>query len=115
MFDNPRKDLQRLQQELLAAEDPEWEEEEEYEEYEDSEETLHEMKEFLAREDWEEEEREPLYRSYTDGYEEGDEEEWEENDVEPAPKKKGMGGLIAAIILETLAVLAMVLWWLLWK
>lgn len=116
MFDNPQRDLQRLQQELMAAEHPEWEAEEEDEEEEpeeDSEVVYHEMKAFLAREDWEEEEREPLYRSYTE--EAFDEEDWEEEYAEPAPKKKGTGGLIAAIILEALAVLAMVMWWLLWR
>ena len=51
MFDNPRKELERLQQELLAAEAPE-----------ETEEELDDLE--LA--DWDEGERETLSKSYTD-------------------------------------------------
>lgn len=121
MFDNPRRDLQRLQQELLAAEEPEWEEEPE-EEDDDPEEAFYEMKALLTREEWEEAEREPLYRRYTeDGevyeYEEDEEEDEDgDEDWEPAhPKKKGIGGLIVAIVLEAAAIGALALWWFVWK
>ena len=60
MFDNPRKELERLQQELLAAEAPE-----------ETEEELDDLE--LA--DWDEGEREPLSKSYTD--EDVDEILWE--------------------------------------
>lgn len=122
MFDNPKKDLQRLQQELLAVEESEPEEIQE-----DPEQALRDMKRMLAREDWEETEREPLYRSYQEepeeayeeAYEEPFEEEYEETPevdepVLPKPKQKGMGGLIAAVILESLALLAIAVW-MLWK
>ena len=51
MFDNPRKELDRLQRELLAAEEPPAEPEEDS----DPEEAFYEMKELLAREEWDEE------------------------------------------------------------
>ena len=50
MFDNPREELKRLQEELLAAEEPAEEPEEE----------------FPDPELWEEDDRQPLSRSYTD-------------------------------------------------
>lgn len=118
MFDDPRKALQRLQDELLAAEEPEeteeeWEDEDEEEEDPDT--ALEEMRDLLTREDWEETRREPLARSYVP-------EEAEDDDEEESPlprrrnarKEKGMGGLVAALILETIALLAVFLWWLLW-
>ena len=52
MFDNPRKELERLQQELLAAEEPEQPEEPEAD--------------FDFPMEWDEEERAPLSHSYTD-------------------------------------------------
>lgn len=112
MFDNPKRDLQRLQEELLAAEEPEWEPEADEE---DPEEAFRDMKQMLAREDWEETDREPLYRSYQEDADEMNfEEAPEEPDFEETPlpkeKKKGMGGLIAAVILESLALLAIAAW-----
>ena len=100
MFDNPRKELERLQEELLAAEAPE------------------EEVDFSDTMEWDEDDREPLYRSYTDA----ESEDWEDTreliseDVpeedEPAPKH--YTGLKFAIALELLALAALFWWWYLW-
>lgn len=105
MFDNPGRELNKLQQKLL---------EEDEAVYEDPEEALYEMKELLEGGDWDGESREPLYRRYS-----------RDTEPEAAPvvevpaasepkKKRGIGGLVLAVILETLALLAVFVWWLLW-
>ena len=105
MFDNPRKELERLQQELLAAEAPEEPEEE---------------LEGLELPDWDEGEREPLSKSYTE--EDVDDILWEtENEPEEVPpqepgkpEKKHFVGLKFAIALEMLAIAGLFFWWYLW-
>lgn len=121
MFDDPKKALQRLQDELLAAEEPEEEwDEEDSEGEDDPDAALDEMRDLLTREDWEETRREPLYRSYApEAEEEAEEEDPQEKPLprksKPAARKeKGIGGLVVALILETLALLAVFAWWLLW-
>ena len=111
MFDNPRKELDRLQRELLAAEEPPAEPEEDS----DPEEAFYEMKELLAREEWDEEEREPLFQRYARGEEPEELHVDEEPPRKPEKKKGGIGGLVIAIMLETLALLALLAWWLLWS
>ena len=62
MFDDPKKELERLQNELLAAqEEPEAEDEDM-----DADQALADVRKMLAREDWEEDEREPLYAALFD-------------------------------------------------
>lgn len=119
MFDNPKKELQRLQRELLAAEDPEWEPE--AEEDEDPDAALDEMKHLLQEDAWDESYREPLYQRYVPQEEGWDEEEdgyldTEDEDEDPASRKNrsSIRGLVVAMILETLALVAVLLWWLLW-
>lgn len=127
MFDDPKKELQRLQDELLAAEDEEWDDLsdiqdllDDYEE-EDSVEAI--MEEFGAQE-------QPRYQNYANGYGrataapayyEEEEPELEDDAVvyrEDARKKKkkdkkekGVGGLVFLAILETLGILAIAAWW----
>lgn len=113
MFDNPRKSLARMQEELLAAErgTEEWETPEE----EDPEEALEEMKTLLRREEWNEREREPLSQRYQ---REDDEvftsflEDEPEAPIEK-PRRKSSAGLVFVAILEMLGALALV-GWLLW-
>ena len=104
MFDNPRKELERLQQELLAAEEPEEPEEPEAD--------------FDIPLEWDEEEREPLSHSNTDA---GDDTRiWETPEEEPfeevpeKPQKKHYVGLKFAIALELLGIAALFWWWYLW-
>ena len=101
MFDNPRKELLKLQRELLA-------EEEEV----DPEEAFYEMKEFLDQEDGEY--REPLEIRYS--REPWQEEDWESQELPEAKPQRNRktGGLITAIVLEILALLGLLAWWLLW-
>ena len=100
MFDNPREELKRLQEELLAAEEPAEEPEEE----------------FPDPELWEEDDRQPLSRSYTDAApEEWLEELEEEEEIEDkTPPVKHYNGLKYIIALELLALASLVWWWYLW-
>lgn len=120
MFDDPKKELERLQNELLAAqEEPEAEDEDI-----DADQALADIRRMLAREDWEEDEREPLYRSYTDWEEETPPERPRISDPprkkqKPEPQKpprrrSGYGLLLAVLLLETVALAVMALWWYLW-
>lgn len=112
MFDNPSKNLQRLQDELLAAEEPQWEAEPEEE---DPDQAYQDVKQILARDDWNETQREPLYYSYIPEepvYE-------DEGELEPEPIEKKKGGsflLILMLILNaiTFGALAAV-WWTRWR
>lgn len=103
MFDNPRKELERLQQELLAAEEPEKPEED-----------------YTAPLEWDEEEREPLSHSYTEDaddtriWEIPEEPEKETLEEPEKPPKKHYVGLKFAIALELLGIAALFWWWYLW-
>ena len=99
MFDDPKKELERLQKELLAAEEPE--------------------ENFTPPLDWEEEEREPLSHSYTEDADdtriwELPEEQEEQEEEEDVPQKKHYVGLKFAIALELLGIAALFWWWYLW-
>lgn len=116
MFDDPRKDLKRLEKQLQK------------EEQSDSE-------EWLDEEDWLDDELEEaralMDRDYSRGYQHEavvyDYEDEEEQTVyadtpsrskakkEKKPKKeKGIGGLVFLACLETLGIIAVLLWWALW-
>ncbi len=113
MFDNPQKELQQLEDRLLAAEDEQWEQPEEPE---DPDTALEEVKRILQRSDWEEaQEREPLYRSFLPREE--DPEDAEEPEEEPqSPQKPGRTPvLLAALLVETALLLGVIAWWLLWR
>ena len=138
MFDDPKKELQRLQRELLAEEE-DWTEEE-YDYDPDLDDDLADIKALLRDnhgEAYEESHREPLYRNYANNYgsqvrnfanQYGDEfdEETPEMDDDAAlymddyrasrkkPKEKGIRGLVILACLETLGILAIAGWWVLW-
>jgi len=144
MFDNPRRELERLHEQLLAEEEEELEElmeeygEEDYEEF--------------FQEDYREEySQAPFYRNYSNQYganvrnfangyrgealmdEDDVEDDWDEENGEPyalfpesrrerrrrlrrekAEKKtaqKGTGGLKFILLLETVGILAILIWW----
>ena len=142
MFDDPKKELERLQKELLAAqEEPEDEDIDTDQALEDVRRMLARahpnrlilhngeintirgnVDRMLAREEWEEDRREPLYRSYTDWEEEApprrtaiyDYEE-DEDPEPPRPRRRSRYGfLLAVLVLETVALAVMALWWFLW-
>ena len=133
MFDDPKKELRRLQDELLAAEaEEEWVDddlegiEELLEDYgEEAEESYEAYFEENYEDEYEEFRRPPVYRNYANGYgrrgaepEEDDEDAALYTDVfteKPAkPKEKGVRGLVILACLETLAILAVVGWWIAW-
>ena len=90
MFDDPKKELQRLQQQLLASEaqeDDSWLEELESDPEEDE---LNQIRMLLG--DRERVRMQPL--------------------PVPEKKEKGIGGLVALAILETAGILAILGWWL---
>ena len=78
MFDDPRKELQRLQEELLAEEEPEFEEYEEYEE-----DLTEDLADIFGEEFDEADNQEPAYRSDSNGYGEfeGDEDDLDDDQV----------------------------------
>ena len=101
MFDDPKKELERLQKELLAArEEPE-------DEDIDADQALEDVRRMLAREDWEEEA--PPRRTAIYDYEE------DEDPEPPRPRRRSRYGfLLAVLVLETVALAVMALWWFLW-
>ena len=140
MFDDPKKELRRLQEQLLAEEEDEYEEfeeEDEYEEYEEEYEDvddyeddpdLEDIDELLEEDD---EEEEPSYRNYANRYGRGrpkefdyleDDEEMDEPDFLSREdyrrgrrkKKKGNLGWVIIAFLEVIAISAIALWWLSW-
>lgn len=98
MFDNPKKELQRLEEQLLAAEEEQWAqpglqpEEEELSEPEAG-------GRFLRRE----EEEAPLPREPED-----------EEDTPDGPNYR-VPILVAALLLEIAALFGVLAWWLLWR
>lgn len=113
MFHKYDNDLQALEQELLAAE-PERNARKSRKEP-DADETLEEVKQMLAKEDWNAKKRRPLSREYAKDAD-IDEILYEASDPRPLPGKQAKGeirpGLIFAMVLETLGLVALVLWWL---
>ena len=103
MFDNPKDELNRLQEELLAEEDTSWEDE------------LADLDSLLA--DYEEDRTEPVrkaYREVNDLHRMSNallEEDDEEPVKEKKPCEKGVLGLIIAVCLETVAIIGLLAWW----
>ena len=114
MFDDPSRELERLQKELLAAQEPPEEAEDEI----DPDQALEDIRRMLVQEDWEEDRREPLYRSYWDDREAEPEAPSapRRQSVPPVPQKRRSryGLLLAVLALETAALAIMALWWYLW-
>ena len=102
MFDNPKKELERLEQQLLAAEAADTEEdfeelyEEEYEVFDAEDDELMEL---LGRSAGFDSQSDELY-------------DMEENRYAAPPKKKGIRGLLMIACLEAIAIIALAVWWL---
>ena len=108
MFDDPREELKRLEEQLLA--------EEEYDELEGIEELLDDYEE----EDFsscfqEEQEDDKAYRrpegDYTHTMSEILLEEEEDDQPAPQKKKKGIAGLAILCVLEAAAIVGLLAWW----
>lgn len=122
MFDDPKKELRRMEQELLAAEyeeepEPDFGDEFELEEGD----WLQEAKALIG-----DEEEIPI-RNHANGYGTRnyavdfdrtvyDDEEMDEDKALFAEetKSKGIGGLVVLALLEVLGIVAIVLWWVQW-
>ena len=88
MFDNPKKELQRLEDQLLAAEEVQW------------------------QEDWEEEPPQEAGKFLR----EEDQEEPPEEEEPEAPQKPSRTPMLVALLLIEIGVLfAALAWWLLWR
>lgn len=113
MFDNPKKSLQNLEAELLAAE-PERKRRPAPKKEENADEALEEVKKILAVDDWKATHRAPLSKSYDPEFEE---ELWEAEPPRDFPTVQERGGirpgLIVALVLEALGLAAVIAWWLL--
>ena len=108
MFDNPKKELERLEQQLLAAEaDDEAEDAFCNEEYDEALDLL------LDEPSYEDDDRGFSRRAA--GFDIDDTPyEMDSDRYVPAPKKKGIGGLLFIAILELLAAAGLIGWWLGW-
>ena len=112
MFDNPKKELERLQQELLDAEKTP-------EEYYTDEELEEDLEDLEDPAEWEGDDRAPLSQSYTGVTDDtllwNTEPEPEPKPQEPEkPEKPRFVGLKFAIALELLGIAALFWWWYLW-
>ena len=104
MFDNPKKELERLEQQLLAAE------------------TDHEAEDAFCDEELDLLLDEPSYKDDDRGFSrraagfelDNTPYEMDSDRYVPAPKKKGIGGLLFIAILELLAAAGLIGWWLGW-
>ena len=108
VFDNPRRELQRLQQELLAEENEELDDL--MEEYAD------EDYENYFQEDYEDEyEQEPFYRKQSNGYRSDTVYVNEEDEEEPyalfKEEKRGGRGLRILLLVEIIGILCVLIWW----
>ena len=137
MFDDPKKELRRLQEELLAAEEEEvYEEEPDYDWEPDLDDELADIKALLNN--GANTRQEPAYRNYANnygetsgqfanGYRNFSQELLDEEDDDPSalymddyrtsrkkPKEKGIRGLVILACLETLGILAILGWWVIW-
>ena len=86
MFDNPKKELQRLEDQLLAAEEEAWETQEQP----------------MGSEELHPEEDPPV-------------QEPEEEDAPPSKASSRVPILVAALLLEIAALFGVLAWWLLWR
>ena len=129
MFDDPRKELRRLEEQLLAEEDPGPDVPEDTLWLDDE---LEEARRLLGDEtpdDEEEEDEDPepmVYRNFANGYGrrqsapvrnrdrfDRDLEEYSDQ-VHDEPREKGVRGLVILACLELLGILGILGWWMVW-
>ncbi len=111
MFDNPKKELERLQQQLLAAE-MDTPEEEVTEEFDD---LYDEIYDEFGPETFEEPDfsDDRAFYSRAAGFDaEVEEYEMDEDRYVAPPRKKGFRGLVIFALLQAFVVIALALWWL---
>ena len=103
MFDDPRKELRRLEQQLLAEEEDDWLDDE-----------LAEAHRLMGddpdEEEYDDAPRSPRARSRNTDLPDVDLEEYSD-EIHDEPKKKGLGGLLFLICLELLGIAAVAAYW----
>ena len=107
MFDNPKKELERLQEQLLAAEahDPADDFEDEIFDQSHEDDLLDDDLYAVLYDDQE------ISRRCTKLAVESEEYEMESDRYVPAPKKKGIGGLLFLAFLELVLAALLIAWW----
>ena len=120
MFDNPKKELERLEQQLLAVSDPDPEEdefdellEEFYDDAEDEDIDDDELSALLngpRSTDFDDRRAAQKFSSRSAGFDD-EEYEMERDRYVPVPKKKRVGGLVFVSILELALTIGLILWW----
>ena len=122
MFDDPKKELERLEQQLLAAARPEPEDEEfddlqeeyydDYEEDEDCDEELLAMLSGTRKVNFDERRKAQKLSRRSAGFDADLEEyEMERDRYVPAPKKKSLAGMVFVAVLELAVAIGLILWW----
>lgn len=130
MFDDPKRELQWLEEELLAAEEEELgqqeqeEDEDDFAEWDDGGDAdwLEEVEELLTQQTPATRKRaggrggKPENPAVDFGRTVYDDEEMDEDAAvfDDTPKPKGIGGLVVLAILEVIGILGIALWWLRW-
>ena len=120
MFDNPKKELERLEQQLLAAEtadleDPAPDDEELYDEFEADEVYDDELQALLDPDisaDWTRRREAQSFSSRAAGFDDADDYEMDDGRYVPAPKKKSLIGWLLVALLELGLAAGLILWWL---
>ena len=108
MFDNPKKDLKRLEDRLWAAEQTDFEPPAQ----EDPDAALAEVKQLLQRDEWEEQGNHSLSRDYVVRHRQAEiqEEEDRQERLREARNDRS-GGLLVALMLEIAALMGVIAWW----
>ena len=120
MFDNPKKELERLEQQLLAVEKTDFEEpapddEELYDEFEADEVYDDELQALLDPDisaDWTRRREAQSFSSRAAGFDDADDYEMDDGRYVAAPKKKSLIGWLLVALLELGLAAGLILWWL---
>ena len=120
MFDNPKKELERLEQQLLAVEKTDFEEpapddEELYDEFEADEVYDDELQALLDPDisaDWTRRREAQSFSSRAAGFDDADDYKMDDGRYVPAPKKKSLIGWLLVALLELGLAAGLILWWL---
>ena len=120
MFDNPKKELERLEQQLLAVEKTDFEEpapddEELYDEFEADEVYDDELQALLDPDisaDWTRRREAQSFSGRAAGFDDADDYEMDDGRYVPAPKKKSLIGWLPVALLELGLTAGLILWWL---
>ena len=125
MFDNPKKELERLEQQLLAAEtadledpapdDEELYNEELYDEFDIDEAYDDELQGLFCDDvsaDWQRRREEQSFSARSAGFDDADDYEMDTGRYVPAPKKKSLIGWLLVSLLELGLAAGLILWWL---